>query len=226
VAGPDLDRQYLTPNPGPVPASASHRRPGARIPALYAPRGGWMLRGACRSQGTTALSIAAGGGAGTLGTAGRSLTLAASVVINRAMAIFASRFAPARRLPVRDVVPGAVTTAVIWQLLQSFGLSTSGTRVHPPGQSPAHKGFQLVDVNFDPPSSDQATTIPVHKGKRRVPSGKPPPEHSVLARIRRWCWPPVATQSGGLRALLRGAASGSRSGCCGRPPTLGWCEQA
>ena len=72
--------------------------------------------------GTTALSIAGGGGAGALGTAGKSLTLAASVVINIAVAIFAFRFAPARRLSVRDVVPGAIATAVIWQLLQSFGV--------------------------------------------------------------------------------------------------------
>jgi membrane protein len=72
--------------------------------------------------GTTALSIAGGGGAGALGTAARSLTLAASVVISVAVAIFAFRFAPARRLSVRDVAPGAIATAVIWQLLQSFGV--------------------------------------------------------------------------------------------------------
>jgi uncharacterized BrkB/YihY/UPF0761 family membrane protein len=72
--------------------------------------------------GTTALSIAGGGGAGVLGTAGKSLALAASVVINIAVAIFAFRFAPARRLAIRDVVPGATTAAVIWQLLQSFGV--------------------------------------------------------------------------------------------------------
>ena len=72
--------------------------------------------------GTTALTIAGGGGAGTLGTAARILTLAASVVINIAVTIFAFRFAPARRLSVRDVAPGAVASAVIWQLLQSFGV--------------------------------------------------------------------------------------------------------
>jgi membrane protein len=72
--------------------------------------------------GTTALSIAGGGGAGTLGTVTRTLTLAASVVINIAVTIFAFRFAPARRLSVRDVAPGAVASAVIWQLLQSFGV--------------------------------------------------------------------------------------------------------
>jgi membrane protein len=72
--------------------------------------------------GTTALSIAGGGGAGALGTAGRFLALAASAGINIAMAVFAFRFAPARRLSVRDVVPGAIATAAIWQLLQSFGV--------------------------------------------------------------------------------------------------------
>lgn len=167
--------------------------------------------------GTTALSIA-GGGAGALGTAGRSLTLAASVAVNIAMAIFAFRFAPARRLSVRDVVPGAIATAVIWQLLQSFGViyvrhvveHASATnavftlvlgllaflyitaaavllcmeinvvrvnRLHPrslltpftdnvtlttgdrrayshQAKAQRSKGFEHVDVNFDPPSSE------------------------------------------------------------------------
>jgi membrane protein len=71
---------------------------------------------------TTALSIGGGGGAGALGIVGKSLALAASVVINIAVTIFAFRFAPARRLSVRDVAPGAVAAAVIWQLLQSFGV--------------------------------------------------------------------------------------------------------
>jgi membrane protein len=72
--------------------------------------------------GTTALSIAGGGGVGALGTAGKLLALAASAVVNIVVAIFAFRFAPARRLSVRDVVPGAIASAVIWQLLQSFGV--------------------------------------------------------------------------------------------------------
>ena len=72
--------------------------------------------------GTTILSILSGGGAGALGAAGRSLTLAASVVINIAVSVFAFRFAPARRLSVRDVLPGAIAAAMIWQLLQSFGI--------------------------------------------------------------------------------------------------------
>jgi uncharacterized BrkB/YihY/UPF0761 family membrane protein len=174
--------------------------------------------------GTTALSIAGGGGAGTLGTAGRYLTLAASVVINIAVAIFAFRFAPARRLSVRDVVPGAIAAAVIWQLLQSFGIiyvrhvveHASATnavfalvlgllaflyvtatavllcveinvvrvnRLHPrslltpftdnvtlttgdrraysrQAKAQRSKGFQHVDVNFDPPSSESGHDDP------------------------------------------------------------------
>ena len=72
--------------------------------------------------GTTVLSIVGGGGAGALGATGRFLALAASVAVNVAVSVFAFRFAPARRLSVRDVVPGAVAAAVIWQVLQSFGI--------------------------------------------------------------------------------------------------------
>jgi membrane protein len=72
--------------------------------------------------GTTFLSIAGGGGAGVLGLAGRTVALAASVLVNIAVSVFAFRFAPARRLSVRDVLPGAIGAAVIWQLLQSFGV--------------------------------------------------------------------------------------------------------
>jgi membrane protein len=174
--------------------------------------------------GTTALSIAGGGGAGAFGTTARSLTLAASVVISIAMAIFAFRFAPARRLSVRDVAPGAIATAVIWQLLQSFGViyvrhvveHASATnavfalvlgllaflyvtatavllgveidvvhvnRLHPrslltpftdnvtlttgdrraysrQAKAQRSKGFQHVDVNFDPPSPEPGPDDP------------------------------------------------------------------
>ena len=73
-------------------------------------------------MGTTVLSILGGGGAAALGAAGRYLVLAASLAINIAVSIFALRFAPARRLSVRDVLPGAIVSALIWQLLQSFGV--------------------------------------------------------------------------------------------------------
>ena len=71
---------------------------------------------------TTALTILGSSGGGPLGTAARVLALAASVVVGVALFIFAFRFAPARRLSVRDVAPGAVAAEVIWQLLQTFGV--------------------------------------------------------------------------------------------------------
>jgi membrane protein len=72
--------------------------------------------------GTTALSILSGGGAGALGAVSRLAALAASVLIGSAAFVFAFRFAAARRLSVRDVLPGAVLAAVSSQLLQSFGV--------------------------------------------------------------------------------------------------------
>jgi membrane protein len=73
-------------------------------------------------MGTTVLSVLGGTGAGALGTALRLAVLGASVVINIAVFVFGFRFAAARRLSVRDVAPGAIAAAVIWELLQSFGV--------------------------------------------------------------------------------------------------------
>ncbi len=71
---------------------------------------------------TTLLSIVSNGGVGALGTVEKYLAIAASVMINVAVSIFAFRFTPARRLSFRDVIPGAAASAIIWQLLQSFGV--------------------------------------------------------------------------------------------------------
>src|ERR1039457_1131096 len=73
-------------------------------------------------MGTPALSIAGGSGVGAVGIVLRVAALVASVMINIAVFVFGFRFAAARRLSVRDVAPGAVAAAVIWQLLQSFGV--------------------------------------------------------------------------------------------------------
>jgi uncharacterized BrkB/YihY/UPF0761 family membrane protein len=71
---------------------------------------------------TTSLSILSEGGVGALGTTEKYLAIAASVLINAAVAIFAFRWAPARRLAIRQVLPGAISAAVFWQLLQTFGV--------------------------------------------------------------------------------------------------------
>ena len=73
-------------------------------------------------MGTTALSIVGGSGVGAFGMALRLVALAVSMVINLAVFVFGFRFAAARQLAVGDVAPGAIAAAIIWQLLQSFGV--------------------------------------------------------------------------------------------------------
>ena len=73
--------------------------------------------------GTTALATLGSGNAGSLGMALRVLALVGSVAVNAVVFVFAFRLATARHLTVRQVVPGAVAAAVLWQLLQTFGVS-------------------------------------------------------------------------------------------------------
>jgi membrane protein len=75
-----------------------------------------------RGRSLVLLATASDGGVGALGTLEKYLAIAASVLINVAVSIFAFRFAPARRLSFRDVLPGAVASAIVWQLLQLFGV--------------------------------------------------------------------------------------------------------
>jgi membrane protein len=70
--------------------------------------------------GTTVLS-ALGGGAGAFGVGLKVIVLVASVAVNAGAFILAFRLATARELTVREVAAGAVSAAVAWQLLQSFG---------------------------------------------------------------------------------------------------------
>ncbi|WP_369138986.1 YihY/virulence factor BrkB family protein [Modestobacter versicolor] len=73
--------------------------------------------------GTTALSTLGSGNAGSLGTALRTLALIGSVTVNAVVFVFAFRLATARHLTVRQVAPGALLAAVLWQLLQTFGVA-------------------------------------------------------------------------------------------------------
>ncbi|MCW2541482.1 MAG: conserved rane protein of unknown function [Frankiales bacterium] len=72
--------------------------------------------------GTSILSTLGASNAGSLGSLLKVLVLAASFVLNTTVFIFGFRIATARDLSVREVAPGAVAAAVIWQLLQSFGV--------------------------------------------------------------------------------------------------------
>jgi membrane protein len=76
--------------------------------------------------GTTALSTLGSGNAGSLGTALRVLALIASVAVNGIVFVLAFRLATARRLTIRQVAPGALIAAVLWQLLQTFGVGYVG----------------------------------------------------------------------------------------------------
>jgi membrane protein len=80
--------------------------------------------------GTTTLSTLGTGSAGSLGLVVRALVLVASVVVNAVIFVFAFRLATSRRLTVRDVLPGALTAAVLWQLLQTFGVTYVSRVMH------------------------------------------------------------------------------------------------
>ncbi|MEW1955330.1 YihY/virulence factor BrkB family protein [Terrabacter sp. NPDC080008] len=72
--------------------------------------------------GTMVLSAVGTPGSGSTQVVVKVLTLAAGVLLNCALFVFAFRFATTRPLSVRDVLPGALAAAIGWQLLQSFGV--------------------------------------------------------------------------------------------------------
>jgi membrane protein len=76
--------------------------------------------------GTTVLSTLGSGNAGSFGMALRVLALVASIAVNSVVFVFAFRLATARHLTLRQVAPGALAAAVLWQLLQTFGVSYVG----------------------------------------------------------------------------------------------------
>ena len=58
---------------------------------------------------------------GLFGVAGGALALLGAVILNAAVFTVAFRIGTARALSARDVFPGALVAAVLWQGLQSFG---------------------------------------------------------------------------------------------------------
>ena len=75
--------------------------------------------------GTTTLT-ALGYGVGSFGVTGRVLAMALSVLVNGAVFVVAFRVATSREVTSRQVAPGAIIAAVVWQLLQSFGATYVG----------------------------------------------------------------------------------------------------
>ena len=70
------------------------------------------------------------------------LLLVAALVVNVAVFVFMFRVATARPLSVREVAPGAVGAAVLWQLLQTFGVVYVGHVIN--GASATNGVFALV----------------------------------------------------------------------------------
>jgi uncharacterized BrkB/YihY/UPF0761 family membrane protein len=66
----------------------------------------------------------------------------AAVLLNAGVALVGFRVATARRLRKRDVLPGAITAAVLWQLLQLFGTAYVGYVFK--GASTTYGVFSLV----------------------------------------------------------------------------------
>jgi uncharacterized BrkB/YihY/UPF0761 family membrane protein len=74
------------------------------------------------SAAITATAISAvGRAAETLGWLGKAGLTVTAVAINAGICLVAFRVTTARRLTYRQVLPGALAAAVVWQLLQSFG---------------------------------------------------------------------------------------------------------
>jgi YihY family inner membrane protein len=72
--------------------------------------------------GATLMSAVGSSDVGGFGGVLRVVAVVASVLVNVGVCVLAFRVATARDLSVRDVLPGAVTAAVAWQLLQLFGV--------------------------------------------------------------------------------------------------------
>ena len=73
-------------------------------------------------MGTTAMSAVGTADVGRFGGVLRIGAIVLAVLVNALVFVLAFRLSTARPLTVRDVLPGALTAAVAWQLLQLFGV--------------------------------------------------------------------------------------------------------
>lgn len=69
----------------------------------------------------SALSTSAGAIGIDLGVLSTAIAVGGSIVLNVAIFSLAFRISTVRKLSLREMAPGAVTAAVLWQLLQTFG---------------------------------------------------------------------------------------------------------
>ena len=91
---------------------------------------------------TTVLSAVGSSGAGPWGAAMQTLIVLAAVLINAMVFVLVFRVASGRGLSTRQVAPGALAAAVLWQLLQTFGVVYVGHVIR--GASATNGVFALV----------------------------------------------------------------------------------
>ena len=96
----------------------------------------------------TSLLSALGTGTGSLGAGLRVLVLVASVALNAVAFVIGFKVATARHLTVRQVAPGALAAAVVWQLLQTFGAAYVGRVVAGAGDTNAVFALVLGLIAF------------------------------------------------------------------------------
>jgi Virulence factor BrkB len=124
---------------------------------------------------TTILS-ALGGSAAASGTLFSGwvalLVTAAAVVVNAAIFMAAFRISTATKLSVRDVAPGAIIAAVIWQLLQLFGTAyvahVAPARMDLPG-GPRRRAERRDQRRTHQAPVSTRLTHPVHRQRRSHP---------------------------------------------------------
>lgn len=107
--------------------------------------GSLLLTAGLALVGTTVLSAVSTGAmslGAALGVVLSVATMLVGIALNAAVFVFAFRLLTAAPLSVRDVLPGAIAAAVIWQLMQSVGVAYVNTVVT--GASATNGVFALV----------------------------------------------------------------------------------
>lgn len=120
-----------------------HRRPNplkARLRSLVL-----IMTGGVAVLATTILSALGASPAAygaELGQWSSILVMLAALVVNAAVFILAFRICTTQRISARELLPGAITAAIVWQLLQLFGTAYVGNVVK--GAGATYGVFALV----------------------------------------------------------------------------------
>lgn len=156
---------------------------------------------------TTGLSAIATSDVGSLGWLLRTATIITSLAINAAVFLVAFRIATTRDLRTRDVAPGVIALALLWQALQSFGITNVNRVIRDASATNGVFALVLGLLSFLPGSSRHHAL----RGDQRCARGPPVPEGALDAVHRRRPADPRGPQ--GIPSAGKGAAGeGVRAG--------------